>query len=80
MIYIEDIDFVLIYNKMTQSIGGGTCWHNARWNVGIRDLMNDFFFVDKLSGQAYGWILLDLRGPAVHMSIRNLYSSVRLGP
>lgn len=49
MIYIEDIDFVLIYNKMTQSIGGGTCWHNARWNVGIRDLMNDFFFVDKLS-------------------------------
>lgn len=21
-------------------VGGGTCWHNARWNVGIRGLMN----------------------------------------
>lgn len=26
------------------------------WSVGIRDLMNDFIFVDKLSGQACGWI------------------------
>jgi hypothetical protein len=68
MIYIEDMDSVLFYLKIrvTQERGGGTSWHNAGWNVGMIGLMNDFFFVDKLSGQAYGWILLDPRAGRSH--------------
>lgn len=74
MIYRESISSVFDFiNDGEGLLGGGTSWHNARWNVGIRGLMN--FFVD--IGQAYGF---DIYGPAVHMSIGNLYSSIRLGP
>ncbi|WMV44950.1 hypothetical protein MTR67_038335 [Solanum verrucosum] len=51
-----------------ERVGGGTCWHNARWNVGIRGLWLDPF---RSTGRP---------APAVYMSIGNLYSSVPLGP
>lgn len=64
-VYILRLFFhpISFFRRVTQS---GTSWHNARWNAGIRGLRNDFVFVDKLSGQAYGWILLDLRAGRSH--------------
>lgn len=35
--------FFSFYEKLknfSARVGGGTYWHNARWNVGIRGLMN----------------------------------------
>lgn len=62
MIYIEDIDSVLIYinkDKGDSINWGGTCWHNARWNVGILGLMNDFFLWTNFPAFLSGMLPMD---------------------
>lgn len=56
----------------------GTWEFEVSWTITKNPL---FCFVcgQTISGQAYGWILLDLRAGRSH-DIGNLYSSVQLGP